>query len=498
MTGSSGEALVIACHGSQHTPMASRPAHDHAERIRRRGGFDSVGVACWKEEPTLREAVRSATAERVFVVPLLTSEGYFADRVFPRELGVDRPRSNPRGPDIRYTAPIGTHERMTEVILDRADRVTGPAGASHDIGLALVGHGTDRSPTSAAATRDHAEVIRRSDRFAAVGAFFLDQSPTVETVYDSLGVDAVVVVPFFVADGTHTTEDIPAALGLDGPGGSRRRRAVVDGTTVWYAGAVGTDPRIADVIIERAVEAGASPDPDRPSIDGPPAAGRAFLERLDRSADEGLTWGQLVIEPRTDGGYTVCHRADGDRPEADLQRLGAAAAVRGHLRFDDDGRYRPLTGARSLPTGWVATPADGRELVRIVEAAYPGSIPAWHRERTDALEVTHFGRTAARQSGRYASLESLSASELDGTVGAVCGGCVRDRRWGHTATDPVDAADGGGRIPCEEACPVLLEAAARTTSAGAGEASASTAADADGSESLPAAVPRPFDGVAGR
>ena len=496
MTGSPGEALVIACHGSRHTPMASRPAYDHADRIRERGGFESVGVASWKEEPTLREAVRSATAERVFVVPLLTSEGYFADRVFPRELGVDRPWSNPCGLDIRYTAPIGTHERMTEVILDRAERVSASTRADGGFGLALVGHGTDRSPTSASATRDHADAIRRSDRFEAVGAFFLDQSPTVETVYDSLEVDALVVVPFFVAEGTHTAEDIPAALGLDGPGVSKRGPAVVDGTRVWYTGAVGTDPRVADVIVERAVEAGADPDPDRRSNDGLTAAERDFLKWLDRSADRALAWGELVIGSRTDGGFTVSHRADGDRPAVDPERLEDAAAVRGHLRYDDDGRYRPLTGARTLPTGWVATATDGRALVRIVEAAYPGSIPAWYRDRTDALEITHFDRTAARQSGRYAPLESMAVSVLEATVGPVCGGCVRDRRWGYAASDPVDAT-GSGHIPCEEACPVVLEAAT-AASAGPGEVSGSTPADPDGSAPPQAAVPRPFDRGTGR
>lgn len=493
MMGSSGEALVIACHGSQHTPMASRPAYDHAQRIRERGVFDSVGVACWKEEPTLREVARSASAERVFVVPLLTSEGYFADRVFPRELGIGRNGETPPGVELHYAAPIGTHERVTEVILDRADRATGSAGTGSGVGLALIGHGTDKHATSAAATRRHADAIRRSDRFDEVGAFFLDQSPRVETVYDLLSVDAVVAVPFFVADGTHTTEDIPAALGLDGPSTTRRGSTVVDGTKVWYSGAVGTDPGIAGVIIERAVEAGASPEPEGPSNHIPSLAGRDFLDWLDRSADPVPRWGQLGIDPRdgeSDDGYAVRHRADSTSSEGDLVRLEDVAAVRAHVRTDDAGRHRPLTGARTLPTGWEAMAADGQELVRIVDAVYPGSITAWHRERTDGLDITHFERTAARQSGRYASLRTIGAADLQSAVEAVCGGCIRDRRWEWAANDPVDADGDGGRIPCEEACPVLLEATASR------EVSGSSVVDHDRSDPVSSAVPRsPGSGV---
>ena len=69
---------------------------------------------------------------------------------------------------------------------------------------------------------------------------------------------SVVVVPLFVADGYHTQEDIPEDMGLcedyrDGWAVPER----VDGHDIWYAGAVGTEPLTADVILERAADAGA-------------------------------------------------------------------------------------------------------------------------------------------------------------------------------------------------------------------------------------------------
>jgi sirohydrochlorin cobaltochelatase len=78
------------------------------------------------------------------------------------------------------------------------------------------------------------------------------------------------VVPLFVADGYHTQEDIPEDIGLttdyrtgyDVP-------TTVDGHRVWYTGAVGTDPLVADVLLERARDAGAPVPADRASDASP-------------------------------------------------------------------------------------------------------------------------------------------------------------------------------------------------------------------------------------
>jgi sirohydrochlorin cobaltochelatase len=59
----------------------------------------------------------------------------------------------------------------------------------------------------------------------------------------------VIVVPFFISDGLHSYEDIPALLGIDGETeGPHQLR----GRTIFYSTAIGTDSRFADVIIEQA------------------------------------------------------------------------------------------------------------------------------------------------------------------------------------------------------------------------------------------------------
>ena len=269
------QALVIVGHGSHLNPGSSDPAFAHADTIRDAGAFDEVREAFWKEEPSFREVLRTLESEEVFVVPLFVSEGYFTEQVIPRELrldGWDPADWNSDGTDadhvtlssgdvdktVHYCGPVGTHDSMSDVIVQRAKSVTGDPDVGPGFGLAVVGHGTERNENSAKATHYHADRIRETGRFEDVQAVFMDEEPEVDDVAEFFEADDAVVVPLFVADGFHTQEDIPEDMGLtedamDGypvPG-------EVGGHRVWYSGAVGTEPLVADVILERAADAGA-------------------------------------------------------------------------------------------------------------------------------------------------------------------------------------------------------------------------------------------------
>jgi sirohydrochlorin cobaltochelatase len=268
-------ALVIAAHGSHLNPGSSAPAFSHADRIRETGVFDEVREAFWKEEPSFREVLRTVAADEVYVVPLFVSEGYFTEQVIPRELrlegwdadawdsdGVSATHATFEVPDVdaavHYCGPVGTHEEMSDVIVRRAETVTDDPEVGAGVGLAVVGHGTKRNENSAKAIEYHADRIRERGRFAEVRALFMDEDPEIDDVTDHFSTDDIVVVPLFVADGYHTREDIPEDMGIAGEDGTWETPAAVDGRRVWYAGAVGTEPLTADVILDRAIEAGAS------------------------------------------------------------------------------------------------------------------------------------------------------------------------------------------------------------------------------------------------
>jgi len=147
---------------------------------------------------------------------------------------------------------------MTDVVVRRAESVTDDPDVGDGFGLAVVGHGTERNENSAKAIEYHADRVRDRGRFDEVKPLYMDEAPEVDDLPEHFESDDVVLVPLFIADGYHTQEDIPEDVGLcadhtegyDVP-------ETVDDTRVWYAGAVGTEPLMADVVLERAADAGA-------------------------------------------------------------------------------------------------------------------------------------------------------------------------------------------------------------------------------------------------
>lgn len=453
--GDGGHTLVLAGHGSHTAPAASEPIHAHADRLRTAGGFDEVSVAFWQGDPHLRGALRRARGERVTVVPMLMAAGYFADTVFPRELGLTDDAALDVAKAVRYTAPVGTHPGITDVIVDRAVAATGEPDLGQGVGLAVVGHGTDRHAGSGVSTREHVAALRRADRFDEVRAFYLDQDPRVDALVTRMGSPRIVVVPLFVADGPHTTEDVPRAIGLPAePSGP----ATLAGREVWYGRAVGTAPALSAVIRDLAESDDARYAEDRGSA-GPTdavAAARAFGRWVDAARekrDGTRRWGQLAIAVEAGPRYSVRHRRDASTARDRLDRQSDVADLRDVIRFDDAGGFRPFSGAKTLPTGWVIDGHSHRELSRIVETVYPASIVDWYRETEGALDGTAYAPTAERQTGRFAGLASVPAGVRRATIAACCTDCSRRPVW-------TDQGGDGGPIPCREPCSFLLHAVA--------------------------------------
>ncbi len=270
------QALVIVAHGSHLNPDASTPTYDHADTIRSAGVFDEVRTAFWKEEPSFREVLRTLESEEVYVVPLFISEGYFTEEVIPRELRLEgwdldewdsdgtsathaTFEATDVGKTVHYCGPVGTHDAMSEVIVRRAETVTGDDDVGDGFALAVVGHGTERNENSAKAVHLHADKIAKTGRFEEVKALFMDEDPEVDDVTDFFETTDIIVVPLFIADGYHTQEDIPEDMGLtDDHRTGWETPAAVDDHRIWYAGAVGTEALMAEVVLERAADAGAA------------------------------------------------------------------------------------------------------------------------------------------------------------------------------------------------------------------------------------------------
>jgi sirohydrochlorin cobaltochelatase len=274
-------ALVLVGHGSTLNKESSGALLQQAHELRRRGIFREVLGGFWKEEPSLAAALASATSPRVFVLPFFISAGWFSEEAVPEVLGFKSRESGrlsrviQRGHQTQiYCQPVGTHERMTDVVLSRAQDVLRahpfprlPAG--RDVTLFIAGHGTERNAGSRESVERQAEIIRQLGRFAAVHAVFMEEAPRISDCHKLAVTPSLVVVPFFLSDGLHVREDIPVLLGeperlvkerLSKGQPTWRNPTEKHGKRLWYAAAVGTDPVLADVILERVREAAVWPD----------------------------------------------------------------------------------------------------------------------------------------------------------------------------------------------------------------------------------------------
>lgn len=139
----------------------------------------------------------------------------------------------------------------------------------------------------------------------------------------------------------------------------------------------------------------------------------------------------------------------GPRPGHTPRTLEATTeALRRYVRFDDRGRYRPLSGTRTMPGGWRAV-LPARLAGAALEAVYPQAMLHQAQAAAGTLRVVPFAETLARQRGRERAAAGLDAAGRDRARATLCGNCVRTPVWAGEEA-------GAEAIPCPEACGLLL------------------------------------------
>ena len=425
-------ALILAGHGSHIRAETAGLVWAYVDQLRALGVADEVTAAFWKEQPAFSAALDTITAADVTVIPLFTAQGFFTRSVIPAEMGLAGPITRREGRSIRYARTLSEHPYLREVVRQRvadALHVTGfdPARTA----VTVIGHGTKRSAESRSATLEQADHLRGQGLVAEVVATFLDDEPDIAAAYDLTQQPHLIAVPFFLAAGSHTTFDVPAALGL--PAGAQQ--AQIHGRQVYYTDPVGTGASMIDALLALAHEAGAPlAAPHAGSAwDCFPAVGREALIRAVSDAGT-LDFGQLRL---------TLERVSVQGDAAETEAVEDVGALRARLREEP---FRPLASARDLPGGWHVPVRGPAHLHAVVETVYPGAVADWARR--ESFQPASFEQVTARQVGMYRDLAGFP--QVGEVVAAVCGGCVRHPAW----------FDGViGAIPCGEPCNVWLSAA---------------------------------------
>jgi len=128
-------------------------------------------------------------------------------------------------------------------------------GSDENIAVVLIGHGSTL-PYNKDVLVGLQKRLAMRDGFKGVKIAFMQlNSPSIEEVLRSLaesGIKKIVALPVFVADGEHTTKDIPEKLDIAFKG---EWADIGKDVELIYAKPMGVDDRIVDILVDRTKEA---------------------------------------------------------------------------------------------------------------------------------------------------------------------------------------------------------------------------------------------------
>lgn len=208
-------SVIIAAHGSSSHSGGADVAERCRQQLEQTGTITGALLcAFWKGEGLhLRDAIAQCPAGYVLIIPLLMSDGYFGETVFPREFGVPVQTvgwTKYGSHHVRLSPPAGLDPRFDTLMTDIAMSVLTREPVPR---LVLTGHGTERDPRSSRRLYELvAELRKRGDADTSMlSVAFLDEAPTLHEVLQEDDRPAF-ILPWFAADGAHAGEDIPAIV----------------------------------------------------------------------------------------------------------------------------------------------------------------------------------------------------------------------------------------------------------------------------------------------
>jgi sirohydrochlorin ferrochelatase len=125
-------------------------------------------------------------------------------------------------------------------------------------GMLLVGHGSTMPYNKELVEKTASLIKSKNTDFIVKCGFMNMNTPTIrESLEDfrSEPIDALVVVPLFLAKGVHIEKDIPGEIGL--PEGMKKGLFTLNGRSIplLYADPIGSDPLLADLMVKNATKA---------------------------------------------------------------------------------------------------------------------------------------------------------------------------------------------------------------------------------------------------
>jgi sirohydrochlorin cobaltochelatase len=422
-------ALILTAHGSHISPNTAGIVWDYVDKLRSLGVADEITAAFWKEMPDFRGVLSTLESENVVIVPVFTAQGFFTKQVIPTEMRfpeTGKASFQLGNKTVFYTRTLGEHPSLSKIVAQRIEMALQDAELKpSEVTIAVIGHGTGRLSASQDATKQQAKILENTGKFAQVLDVYLDAEPAINSIFHSSQQTNIIAVPFFLADGSHVSIDVPEALGIqygDYP-------AAVEGFQLYYTPPVGTDESVCELILELARESGL-PFSSTEAKDWTIFPQFGARELLDKLKDEHeLHFGQMCLK------FDAVYPIDSTKAHA----LKSSQSLRKHLRTNP---YRPLAYTDDLPRDWVVAIEDPQQIPSIVETVYPQALADWANHQQGKLEIERLESLITRQVGDFRNLV-LDEQRIAETIESVCGRCTRQPLW---------ADSEGDKLPCPRAC----------------------------------------------
>ncbi len=440
-------ALILAGHGSHISPNTAGIVWRYVDQLRRWGIADEVTACFWKEEPSFNHVLDTVRADTVVIVPVFTAQGYFTQTVIPTEMGLDGEVTHKNGKTIYYTPTIGEHPYLETIVQQRVtDALANNNLNPDDTAVAVIGHGTRRNKSSRDATRHQAKLIRDGQFVAEVVDVYLDDDPDIPSLYDSTSSKHVIAIPYFLAEGSHVTIDVPDALGLQ----YGNYPDSINGRELYYTPPIGTDDAICRVILELAHDTrltfnrASIVEGNRHAFSLPthwtgfPTKGRKdFVQAIE--SNNTLVFGQVMV---TDNRIRHVNKTNNN-----TLALSSPEALRVFVREDP---FRPLPTSDDLPQNWHVEVESAEEAYAVIETIYPTVIADWANQKNNSFLTESLEDIGTRQEGLFKNIHQIKPVLIQDTVEKVCGRCIRQPSWliGHDSDN--------AKLPCKSACNTWL------------------------------------------
>ncbi len=233
--------LVLAAHGSQRHSGAADHVARVGDAVRARCQFSAVRSVFQMGGPDAASLQGLSADGGVVVVPYMMTDGFLAASL--TNAAATAIRAETPEAVVSVASAVGTHPWIADAAQDLAAEALSRSGISPAEGhVLIVAHGSRSHPASRQAAESQISLILAAGRFASVHLGLLEEPPYAQEVLAAMPRPAV-VVGLFAAPGGHALDDIDEIVNAPG---------VID---VIDAGFVGQDPRMAEIVADRATAA---------------------------------------------------------------------------------------------------------------------------------------------------------------------------------------------------------------------------------------------------